>query len=344
MNRISALLCSLALTLCVACEVPAPNQTGGKNPLSNTDIPLGNLLEGFEQLSSEVQELSRPNQVQSWVEGLIVKVQPGKDMPEIGRLKEGEIAEYLYQRTIRKAEFTLRGQKYRESWILIKTQQGLMGWVHEGGVRYLTPEYQQLIKDVLNGSGNPNQRSTGPAQNLASDRLIVPGKQVGAIKVTTAFDQLIQLYGYGQLAEGSVSLPDGKTEPCTVVFPRTANELRIVWKDEQRTRIKAVYLDQTHSAWFTKEGLTVGLPLMEVTKLNQAPVNFYGFDWAYGGTIAGWRKGRFERFNKYFYAVLTPTYPKAVTSNIKGNQQISSNHEDVAKIGAYVSRLVIYLD
>ena len=135
-----------------SCELPPPPDQAGGTPSSNsqpTHPSAGEVVEGLQAISEDVAELARPNKVQAWVDKLIVKAQPGKDMPQVATMEEGEMATYLYQRTVRKESFNLRGQQFNEAWILINTQNGVMGWVHEGGVRFVNPALEQSIQDLL---------------------------------------------------------------------------------------------------------------------------------------------------------------------------------------------------
>ena len=342
----------LAISLAVfACE-PPPNGQGGQTgqpALPNINIDdktIGNLVDGFNELSQEFTEMNRPAQCQAWVENLIIKAQPGKDMPQVGTLKEGEVVEYLYQRTVRKTEFKLRGQRFVEPWILIKTKDGLMGWVHEGGVRFVEANFLELLLGPV-ANPNANQRTRGPqaVSNDASNHLIVPGKSVGPIKLTTSETELISIYGPGNVSRGSVTKPGGGQEACTIVGTGTAAEIRITWKSDQRDRIKAVYFLQPKSPWYTQQGLHVGMPWLDLIKSNQAPVSFYGFDWDYSGTISSWRGGKMARYEKYFYVVLQPQQaPEVLMRKFQGNQVFTTNAEGVPGLNLAVQQIVVYLD
>lgn len=355
MRKCKCWCCLLLLAgLTFGCEVPQ-GQNGQPQvqlPQLNEDV-VGGIMEGVAELSSEFNELTRPDQVQAWVDQLIVKVQPGKEMPQVATLAEGEMAEYLYQRTVRKSEYKLRGQRFYEPWILVKTQDGVMGWVHEGGVRYVGPDLQKMLKDLgaaTTGETRPNARTRGPAPGSiipAENRIVIPGKSVGPITQHTSEIELGRIYGANHIGRSAVTGPEGQTMEATAVFPGSTDEIRIVWKDSERTQIKAIYFDKINSTWYTPQGLTVGLPLVELTKVNKAPVHFYGFNWSYGGTISGWAKGALASQAKHFYAVLSPHPSRAKSQQAQkfsGNQYFNTNQEGVEELGAYVKRMVVYLD
>ena len=345
---ICVLLIGLLILGLSACQLPSQQGKQGKQGLPQLDEQIvGNIVEGIQDLSSEFQELSRPNKVQAWVSSLIVKSQPGKDMPQIGTMKEGETAEYLYQRTVRKTEFTLRGQRFIEPWILIRMQNGTMGWVHEGGVRFLAPNLQDLLSGPNPASNtNPAARTRGIPANPAQNFLVTPGSKVGPITVNTSEMELVQLYGANNVGRGTVSAPEKGEIPCSIIMPGTKDELRITWKDDSRTKVKEVYINQSGGRWHTKQGLSVGLSLLELAKANKSPVNFYGFKWAYSGTVSSWRNGTLAPYDKYCYVVLSPD-PRASANLVKkftGNQVFTSNHPDLGPLNIHISRVVVYLD
>ena len=338
-------ICGLVSLLLSACQPPVadPNNPGA------TRTPLvDNLVEDFKDLSIEFQELARPNYVEAWVDQLIVKAQPGADMPEIGRMRQGEVAAYLKQRTVRKSTFTLRDQRFTEPWILIKTKDSVMGWVHQGGVRFVERSLPELITQNPNFPAMRTRSMNGvPEANIPDKYLVTPGKQVGPIKLNTTEEDLITLFGPGQVARGVVNISPVTTEPGTLIFPNTTDELRITWKDEVRTKIKAVYLDRQSENWQTHQGLRVGMSLSDLCKANEGPLTFYGFNWEYAGTVNSWRSGKLAPFEKKFYIVLKPRsaqYAKPYLSRFAGNTIFSSNTQGVEKLDLVVSRIGVYLD
>ncbi|MEM6628278.1 MAG: SH3 domain-containing protein [Bacteroidota bacterium] len=336
----------LLFGLFAACVPPGNNPT---NPNSPTLPAVDNLVEDFKDLSIEFQELTRPNYVESWVDQLIVKAQPGTNMPEIGRMREGEVATYLKQRTLRKSEFTLRGQRFHEPWILIKTKDSVMGWVHQGGVRFVEPGWLDAL--------NPNARYPAvrtrsmdgtPAVNPEWEKyLISPGKRVGSIKLNTTEEQLVTLFGPGMVSRGTVNTSSVNREAATLIYPNSTDELYLTWKDENRTQVKAVYIDKQGGKWKTQEGLQIGMSLSDLCKINEAPISFYGLDWEYGGTVQSWKKGRLASYEKKFYVVLSPRSRQAAKeylSKYSGNTVFSSNTVGVDKLDLVVSRIGVYLD
>jgi len=335
---------SLILLCLISCEPPQTATGGGVS--QPPDQTIENIVEDFQELTVEFQELARPNYVEAWVDQLIVKSQPGTDMPEIARMREGEVARYLKQRTLRKTEFKLRGQRYYEPWLLVRTKDSIMGWVHQGGVRFV----QQNFLTQLIGEEQMRTRgldATPAATQSKENTVIVPGRQVGPIQLNTSEEELIKIFGPSQVQRGTINTSEVNIEQSTIIYPNTRDEIHITWKDQSRSEVKAIYFTRADSKWYTQRGLTVGMDLLALTKVNEGPINFYGFNWEYGGTVNSWRKGTLDRFDKYFYVVLSPRNPTATKSLIQkfsGNNIYSSNTEGVEQLDLVVSRVVVYLD
>ena len=125
------------------------------------------------------------------------------------------------------------------------------------------------------------------------------------------------------------------------------DELAVTWKDAPRTKIKAIYLTQKGGRWHSAEGIKNGLSLQDLAKLNEAPVQFYGFDWDYSGTIGSWKKGKMEKFTKHFYIVLhynPEKSSKEFLAEMKGNKTFTSAMESSKKVEIFIKRIVVYLD
>jgi hypothetical protein len=351
-SRISLLVATVLILMGMwSCELPPQGQPNGngqpaqpKLSPKRTGEVVEQIVESLGRASAELEEMTRPDQVQAWVDELIVKAQPGTDMPEVGRLQEGEIATYLHQRTAGRTEFSLRGQRYDKPWILIETQGGVLGWVHEGGVRYVTPNFIRWL-DRVKTSPNARTRQAEPPSDPSTERVVLPGQRVGAISKKTSEEELIRIYGLTEIGRSTVKAPGKGDQPCTVIFPGNKDELRITWEDDARTRIEAVYILRNGSTWFTPQGLRHGVELAELTKINQAPLNFYGLNWTYAGTVNDWKSGRLAPLKKKFYVMLSPrNAPQALSKEFQGDELFSSNNPKVEALNLYVDHWVVYLD
>lgn len=347
----------LLLLAFIGCQPPdAANRTGGDRPI----IPNSpqELISVLNDATQEFQELAKPNTVRAWVDNLKVKVQPGGEMQQVGIMKEGEEARYLFQRTMRKETYKLRDQSYHDSWYLVRTKDSVVGWVHGGGILFVRQDLADIFKPPQNRPAanqrtrsfvDDGQGSLTPEQQVDREKLdflVIPGERVGPIRVNTSEEKLIRMYG-PSVARGQLKV-FGKMEQVNTLFKGTSEALAIQWKDPlARTEIKAVHVIGKNGKWHSYEGLQTGLSILDLTKVNKGPVNFFGFNWEYAGVIDSYQKGILNKQKKFFYIVLGPRNRKAVQPYLKGfsgNKLFSSQTAGVDKLDLIVNSLVVYLD
>ena len=101
-------------------------------------------------------------------------------------------------------------------------------------------------------------------------------------------------YGTHQLGTGQIHTGEGRFDEVTILFPGSpADRVEIVWKDNERKREPAqVWIRGEQSRWRTPTGLTVGLDLQSVERLNRRPFLLAGFGFDYAGTETSWQDGR----------------------------------------------------
>jgi hypothetical protein len=104
--------------------------------------------------------------------------------------------------------------------------------------------------------------------------------------------KLIALFGRGNVAFQEIPGAEGETSNGTVLFPKDpASRLEIFWRDEAARRQPASISISDQSQWTGPKGIRVGMPLVEVEKLNSKPFELSGFDWDYGGMVTDWHRG-----------------------------------------------------
>jgi len=356
------ILCCLGMFACKPTKVKEKEKTEDRSidTPPKTDVPpepsnpteriSGEVSEdeNLDHLTDEAQEymeLSKPNLVKCWVGGLRVKSQPNEDFPDVARLKEGETATYLYQRTVRKTKYKFEGQWFEDPWYLIRTKTDLVGWVHGGGIKFV--EVNPVASKEGERGMDKRVAEVPVNPKIENDWIFVPGKRIGQIKLTTSEAMLVKLFGADKVKRGEVSTDAGKKEACTYVMKGEADELAITWKDATRTKVKAVYISNINAKWHSPEGVRMGQSLQELAKVNEAPISFYGFDWEYSGTISTWRNGIVGKYLKHFYLVLHYNESKSskeFLSKMKGEKILHSNGQAAQNVAIYVKRIVLYLD
>ncbi len=111
---------------------------------------------------------------------------------------------------------------------------------------------------------------------------------------------LAQDFGKQNVTTDNLYQGEGNYEKATVLFPTSPeNRLQIYWRDENEQHTpQVIEISSTKSRWKTADGLTVGMTLLEVERLNRGPFRLSGFAWDYGGRVRTWSGGRLARAEK----------------------------------------------
>lgn len=322
-----------------------PTADRGIEPKTDEDESDAALRHTGEEVV-EYNEMSKPKRVRCWVDGLIMKQFPGNDMPKVGTMRLDEEAGYLYQRTARLSEYVFRGQKFTDAWYLVQNKAGIMGWVHGGGLKFV-----ETSPEVIRGNEGQTDANARKAENgnlpTENDWVFLPGKRIGSISRNTSEEKLVSLFGPNNLKRGKVVTIGAATEACTYIYKDTPDEIALTWKDDTRTKVKAVYMGTFGGKWHSPSGIKIGMSLGDLAKLNEAAILFYGFAGEYSGTISDWKKGKISPATKGFYLVLhydENKSSKEFLAQVKQEKTFNSNAEPFRHVEVYIKRIVVYLD
>ena len=143
-------------------------------------------------------------------------------------------------------------------------------------------------------SGAPEGPLAGPGVRLY---LVTPGGVLAVVRPNTTEESLLEAYGRGRVRSARLPLADGDSAPGTVLFPEDSlRRLEIVWADTARRRLPRVArFAGRRSDWMVGRGLTLGISLRELERLNGGPFSLAGFEWAGEGFVMSWRGGAFHR-------------------------------------------------
>jgi hypothetical protein len=142
--------------------------------------------------------------------------------------------------------------------------------------------------------GAPEGPLAGPGVRLY---LVTPGGVLAVVRPETSEESLLESYGAGRLRRGWVPLANGDSAPGTILFPEDSlRRLEIAWADTAHRRLpRVVRFSGARSDWMVGRGLTLGLSLRDVERLNGGPFTMAGFEWAGEGLVMSWRGGSFNR-------------------------------------------------
>lgn len=187
--------------------------------------------------------------------------------------------------------------------------------------------------------------SAGPAGDAW---LIVPGVRVGAITRTTSEIDLVRAYGHGNVRTGNINVGEGVTERGTLVFPdEPIKRAAVLWKDLSNNQMpERIQITGSKTLWKTAQGITLGMSLRELERLNGRPFVLTGFGWDYGGTIISWERGALARaFATGGRIILRLRPPSGLTPGalrpVTGDRESRSNHGTMQRLNPRVYQMII---
>lgn len=143
-------------------------------------------------------------------------------------------------------------------------------------------------------AATPLAASAAPA---VDPYLIVPGKSVGPITARTrTAAALKKAFGAANVKARAIYVGEGTSEPGFLVCGgQPGRTLEVLPLDIEGQKTLLVYVrDQDASLYHTREGVTLGMTLRQLEKLNGRPFELSGFSWDYGGTVTSWKGGKLE--------------------------------------------------
>jgi hypothetical protein len=186
---------------------------------------------------------------------------------------------------------------------------------------------------------------TPPAAALdARDRMIVPGKRVGAITSSSTQAELARIYGPANVRPAKIHVGEGEMAPGLTILPGKADEVKVQFAQTGR-RIEFVRIMGRNSSWRTPSGIHMGMPAAGLRKLNGRPFSITGFGWDYPGRVINWRGGRLGGPAKLLILELGATrkVPAAAERKVLGEGPYSSAHPVIRQKQLVVRSMLIRL-
>lgn len=182
-----------------------------------------------------------------------------------------------------------------------------------------------------------------PAAKDRLDWLAIPSQRVGPITAQTAYADLETYFGKINLKETEIHLGEGEFIPGTAVFPGTPDEIRIRWAEFAK-RVDSVVIDKAGGKWRTESGISIGMPLRELARVNGAPVSFTGFEWDYAGTVVDWNKGVFAEPAGLRVRLDCRSTNQEAYMSVLGDDTFRSDMPAVQRLDIVVSEITVAVD
>ncbi|MCR9106953.1 MAG: hypothetical protein NXI15_16790 [Gammaproteobacteria bacterium] len=106
-------------------------------------------------------------------------------------------------------------------------------------------------------------------------------------------EELVERFGDSNVSVSDIHLGEGFYEKGTTLYANDPElTVEITWKNlQERSRPDVIKISQRISDWKTPEGITPGIDLLTLEKINKSPFQLAGFEWDYGGTVYSWENG-----------------------------------------------------
>lgn len=212
-----------------------------------------------------------------------------------------------------------------------------------------------LAAIVFGCNQNPSETTTSPADTSvtaeANDTLYL-----NDLLQFTDMKALEKEFGKENVILDTLWGPEGMFAIGTKLFKGTKNEVEIMWEDTiSHAQMISVQLYAQHNQqtyeplydtdWKTRNGVTLGMSLEDLIKLNEKPIVFLGFDWDYGGGVVSFEKGKLENSHLSIglsYDVDPSTINETDFTSIIGDTEINTDGRDFSKFQIKVVRLGVY--
>ncbi len=230
------------------------------------------------------------------VDRLRMRSQPGLNSETITLLPEKVVVKYWGEHSQDETTVNLRGQSITAPWFRV-VHGRYDGWVFSGALDIMEEEDGQ-------------------------DHLIIPGQRVGPIYAADTEQEIIDRVGGENVIRGDYVLGEGESVQATYLYPSSADELILLWLEEDFTHLREVRIARSNAPWQTIEGIKVGSTLKDVVTANEGDFLMTGFGWDYGGSTLSWQDGHFDD-----HLAITFSEPERIHRDLEGDQSLSSSNQ-----------------
>ncbi len=171
-------------------------------------------------------------------------------------------------------------------------------------------------------------------------------------------EDLVKKYGQSNVVKDRFFYGDDPIgTPATIMFRGSDKEITIEWrdtvnyKDLQSINVRGYTKTDTSmpiyvSQWKTKTGLSIGMSLNEVKRLNNKDFTIGGLGWDYGGGVINWNGGNLSK-DSNMSLIFADMNANVQLTEKEQNQvygegvQVSSSNQALQKLNPIVSAIFI---
>ena len=186
-------------------------------------------------------------------------------------------------------------------------------------------------------------------------RIIEPGERVESEEKQSVeeppkediltIEQIAELANQGNLESAipeesiqkrNISINEGM-DPVKVIWLNRGdkNEVRIDFRQKDSTKVFRITVKGPENKFASKTGVKAGMTIDQINSLNRKSVDFYGFNWDFGG-VAKFNEGALE--NKHLVVYFKTD--KKVAKRFIGDTSHGFEEAKEAKLNLYVNKIV----
>lgn len=208
----------------------------------------------------------------------------------------------------------------------------------------------QRLPDKMNASADDADLLALSEQGIKFEPewVIIPGKRVGLVTAQTTRENLQQWFGTTTtLTDQRIPDRNGNTRLATVYAIDNRNTLTVFWQDQNMNQVSEVRIAGEHARWATPEGVSIGLPIEEVQKINGQDFSFSAFvpQSQVGGIVNEWNGGKLANYKGWQLALAydgRDELAEVTLAKLPPNTPYVSNAEFIASLNVTVREIVVY--
>lgn len=252
------------------------------------------------------------------VDNLRMRDAYGLESQEITQIGRNQFVRLTGNQSDSPESIPIRGETLPYYWYEI-IFNGDTGWVYGGGIEILESSDPRSIEGI-------------------NDFIIEPGVRAGVINRQSTHESLIRQLGADAVIKEKLHVGEGESVQGTIIFPNTNNELMIYWQNEDFETIRQITISKPGGQWQTSNGIYIGQPIKEVTRINGSPFNLTGFQWDYAGKTLNWQGGTLSPHLTlaFDYNGDISIYPFLI-----GDKIISSDNSSLLKVDPRVRQIIV---
>lgn len=196
---------------------------------------------------------------------------------------------------------------------------------------------------VILGCNDKMKKITEPATNVENGKTIFSEEDEKEQPPT--IEKIAQLANNGRLSEEFssseiekeiASINEGMDSVKVVWLHRNSkNEVRIDYQPKDSTKVFRVTVEGKENKFQSETGVKLGMTIDELNSINHKPIDFYGFEWDFGGAVK-FNDGQLENKKLRIYLKTDKKYG----TQFIGDTPHTFEEAKSAKMELYVDKII----